>query len=144
DPTAHANVLFTLLYDSTLSAEALALQHRAWARRFADPLASSMPTEHVNAREPNRRLRIGYVSAGFREHSVARFLEPMLSHRDPEQFEVICYSDVVRMDATTERFRAACDQWKNVKALPDAKLAQVIRDDGIDVLVDPTGHMGNN
>ena len=143
DAGMHSNLLFTLFYDPTLSAEQLRAEHAQWNVRHAKPL---YPTNlhHVNDRSPERRLRIGYVSADFRRHSVARFLEPLIAVRDREKFEVLGYSDVVNPDEVTTRIRAACDHWRVTLGSTDADVANLIRRDGIDILIDPTGHMGNN
>src|SRR5262249_11930724 len=87
-------------------------------------------------------LRIGYVSADFREHSVATFLEPLIEHHDRRNFEVVCYSDVEHPDAVTSRMKSYCSAWRDTRTMSDGSLADLIRNDGIDVLVDPSGHMG--
>jgi predicted O-linked N-acetylglucosamine transferase (SPINDLY family) len=84
------------------------------------------------------------VSADFREHTRARFVAPLLSHHDRRQFEVFCYSSVVRPDAVTASSRAAADCWREVRGMDDAALAELVRRDRIDVLVELTGHMGGN
>lgn len=139
----HSDLLYDLHYDPSISAEVLFEEHRRWARRHAEPLAGHSGA-HRNDREPGRRVRVGYVSADFRGHPVARFQEAVLAHHDREAFEVFCYSDVARPDAVTARFQKYADQWRDVRALGDEALADLIRADRIDVLVDLAGHAAGN
>jgi protein O-GlcNAc transferase len=96
---------------------------------------------HANDATPERRLRIGYVSAEFRAHPVSQFFEPILACHDREQFETFCYSDVGRPDHVSGRMRSLATVWRETRKLSDEQLAQHIRTDGIDVLVDLSGHM---
>lgn len=139
----HSNLLLTLHYHPGFSPADLAREHRAWAQRHVDPLASSRQA-HSNDPTPERRLRVGYVSADFREHAVARFMLPVLEHHDARHFEVYAYADVTRPDSTSESIRALVHQWRAVDTLNDAQLAQTIRNDRIDVLVDLGAHTGRN
>jgi predicted O-linked N-acetylglucosamine transferase (SPINDLY family) len=88
-------------------------------------------------------LRIGYVSPDFREHCQSLFMTPLLTHHDRARFEIHAYSSVVRPDATTSRLASYVDQWHDVRASSDAALADQIRADGIDILVDLTMHMAD-
>ncbi len=95
-------------------------------------------------RTPGRRLRVGYVSADFRQHAVAMFAEPLLAAHDRSNVELYLYAGVAAEDATTERFRSLSDHWRSTIGLSDAKLAELIRADQIDVLVDLAGHSAGN
>ncbi|HEX5049518.1 MAG TPA: tetratricopeptide repeat protein [Gammaproteobacteria bacterium] len=139
----HSNLLLTLHYHSGYSPEDLAREHRAWANRHVAPLAAAR-RPHANGREPGRRLRVGFVSGDFREHPVARFMLPLLRERNPEHAEIFAYSDVAAPDAVTELLRERVDRWRDVAALGDAQLAEAVRADGIDVLVDLAAHSGHN
>jgi protein O-GlcNAc transferase len=99
---------------------------------------------YANDRATERRLKIGYVSPDFRGHSVAFFLEPLLKHHDRRQTELFCYAEVSWPDAVTERFRVLADHWVVTVGMSDAALAERIRNDGIDILVDLAGHMAKN
>ena len=96
---------------------------------------------HENDRTRDRRLRIGYVGADFREHCQSLFTIPLLSNHDRKNFEVFCYAHVSRPDATTERIRGYCDGWRSIVGMRDDEVAKKIRDDRIDILVDLTMHM---
>jgi predicted O-linked N-acetylglucosamine transferase (SPINDLY family) len=95
---------------------------------------------HVNDPTPNRRLRIGHVSADFRDHPVARFLEPLIAHRDTAAFEIIAYSSVENPDEVTTSLRSRFDNWHDVAALNAGQLAELIRSHQIDILIDLAGH----
>jgi predicted O-linked N-acetylglucosamine transferase (SPINDLY family) len=95
----------------------------------------------ANSRDPDRKLPVGYVSPDFRDHPHARFALPVFRAHDRSRVEVVCYSDVARPDAVTELFRAAADEWRDVSPLSDEKMAELIREDRVVVLVDLAGHM---
>jgi protein O-GlcNAc transferase len=139
----HSNLLLTLHYHAGISPADLAREHRAWAERHVAPLVE-LRRPHENDPQPDRRLRIGYVSPDFREHPVARFMLPLLRGHDRARFEVFAYSDVTRPDEMTSLARAHVDQWRDVASLGDEPLAQTIRADRIDVLVDLAAHTGRN
>jgi predicted O-linked N-acetylglucosamine transferase (SPINDLY family) len=89
-------------------------------------------------------LRVGYVSPDLRRHSVATFFEPLLAHHDKAAVEVTCYSATDRPDDRTARLRGQADRWREVARASDDQVAELIRSDGIDILVDLTGHMAGN
>ncbi len=113
--------------------------HRDWAATVAAPLYPAAP-RFANARDPDRRLRIGYVSPDLRRHPVGTMFAPVLERHDPRRVETVCYYSYPRGDAMTERMRRAAHRWRDVAAQDDAALAAAIRADGIDVLVDLAGH----
>uniref|UniRef100_Q07RG0 protein O-GlcNAc transferase n=1 Tax=Rhodopseudomonas palustris (strain BisA53) TaxID=316055 RepID=Q07RG0_RHOP5 len=97
-----------------------------------------------NDRDLNRRLVIGYVSADFRHHSAAFSFRPVLAHHDKQRFEVVCYSGVVVPDETTHGFQAIADKWRDMSQWTDNQLAQAIKADKVDILVDLSGHSAGN
>ena len=99
---------------------------------------------HENDRSPDRRLRIGYVSPDLYEHPVGRFMQPVLAHHDREAFEVFCYSDVAAPDAMSQALEQSCEHWIPAANLSDEALAERVRQDRIDVLIDLSLHMGHN
>jgi protein O-GlcNAc transferase len=141
DAGIHSALLFSLLHVPGITSENLFSEHREWARRHAS-LAHS--AKHSNSPDPERRLRIGYVSGDFRNHSVGYFIEPVLTHHDRVGTEVFCYSNLPLVDAVTERLRGYVDHWREVWALDDQAMIERIRDDGIDILVDLSGHTSHN
>jgi predicted O-linked N-acetylglucosamine transferase (SPINDLY family) len=91
-----------------------------------------------------RRIRLGYVSGDFRNHSVAFFFEPLLQQHDRKKFEVFCYMTRAESDAVTERLRRSAEHWREVTHLGAADFARQVRADGIDILVDLSSHTAEN
>jgi predicted O-linked N-acetylglucosamine transferase (SPINDLY family) len=143
DPVTHSNLLYAMHYQVNVSREAMHAEHLAWATRHAEPLYREIKP-HKNNREPGRRLRIAYISADFREHPRARFIEPLLSRHNRKQFEIYCYDDAGHPDDQTKRFRKMADVWREVAGMADNDLAELIRRDAIDLLIDCTGHMAHH
>jgi len=138
---AHSNLLFALTYLPGITGEAILEEALRWGEQHS--FHDEIP-EHLNTPDPERRLRVGYVSADFRAHAALYFLEPLLANHDHGVVEIFCYAEVRRPDDVTERFRGLADHWRSTVGLRDAELADMIRADGIDILVDCTGHTGNN
>jgi predicted O-linked N-acetylglucosamine transferase (SPINDLY family) len=140
DPTSTAFPL-GVTYSSSVAPEEMFAEHRRWATRLADPLAPPARASYPNDPDPDRRLRIGYVSPDFRDHAVAYFFEPVLEHHDRGQVEVFVYSaSPAAADAVTNRLRGYDAQWRDIATRSDADAADVIRRDGIDILVDLALH----
>ncbi|HVY30255.1 MAG TPA: tetratricopeptide repeat protein [Polyangiaceae bacterium] len=139
----HSSLVFQTMFSERYDSEALLVAARRWSDVHAAPLAAKR-RPHSNARDPERRLRVGYVSPDFRKHVQRLYTIPVLSHHDHAGYEIVCYSSVKAPDSHTERIAALADEWHDVAQLSDAELAQKIRDDRIDVLVDLTMHMTRN
>jgi predicted O-linked N-acetylglucosamine transferase (SPINDLY family) len=139
----HSNLLFALNYHPDMDPETVLAEHRAWAEKHARPLAGEI-IAHTNNRSPDRPLRIGYVSGDFRRHSVGYFLTALLEHHDRHNFEVFCYAGVRRPDDMTGRMKRSSDVWRNISGLSDEEVATLIRSDGIDILLDLSGHTSGN
>jgi predicted O-linked N-acetylglucosamine transferase (SPINDLY family) len=117
--------------------------HREWARRFAAQDGASALHGAVTAAD-GRRLRVGYLSADFRRHALRFFIRPILRHHDRRRVEVFCYYNDAKVDDVTAELRGLAEHWIECASLSDAALAQRIHDDGIDVLVDLSGHSHGN
>ena len=137
----HSRLLFLLSRADLLPPQQVAAEYRRWGELYADPL-SVAAAPHANPPEPDRPLRIGYVSADFRRHAMAYFTEPFLAHHDRRTVRVYCYSNCARPDDVTQHLRALADEWRDIAALADDEAARLIRDDGVDILVDLSGHTG--
>lgn len=135
----YSNLLLTAQYMTTYSSAQLYALHLGFAERFEQPLRAFWP-RYDNSNDPNRRLKIGYVSADFRDHAVANFMEPVIEHHDRNQVEVFCYYNNVKQDSFTIRLMAAADHWLPCQGMSDEQLASRIRADGIDILIDLSGH----
>ena len=134
-----SNLLLETNYSASLDAAAIAAEHRRFgeefARRYAAPAADSAWP---------RRLRVAYISPDFRDHVVMRFFEPALANHDRAKFETYCYSTYPRKDKVSDRLRALASRWVDCEDLSEAELADRIRADRIDILVDLAGHTAGN
>ncbi len=143
-PYIFSNLLFALQYAPGVTPEDLFREHRRYADQFEGPFRQDWPTHH-NPREVARRLKIGYVSGDFCGlHPVCVFIEPILAQHDKSQVEVYCYYNNPYHDSTTERLMTHADHWLACAGMSDAELAKRIGEDGIDILVDLSGHTGHN
>lgn len=142
-PLARSNLLVYLQYLPEASNAELYEAACAWCRAER-ALVPAVGTFGPERRQPRARLRIGYVSPDFREHSVSFFFLPLLEHHDRERYEIFCYSNVAKPDAVTARTQSLCDQWRDITRLDDEAVAAQVRSDGIDILVDLAGHYGGN
>ncbi len=136
----HASLILTLNCLSDVGPEEILAEQRAWDARFARALGG---TPASTAKDPERRLRVGYIAVeGFRAHTAAVTLLPLIEGHDRDVVEVVCYSDVppARADNVTRRFRELADGWRDCGDLDDASLAARIRDDRIDVVADMYGY----
>lgn len=143
DPSFHSNLVYTLQYDGANTAEDLYNAARGWADRHEPPRQRDTQS-FGNTRDPDRQLKIGYVSPDFRRHSVSYFSKALVLSRDPNLFEVTCYDNNTYSDEITDLFRDAADRWRNISSLDDLAAAKIIADDGIDILVDLSGHTMKN
>lgn len=143
DAETHNSMLLAMLYSGRYTPAEVFAEHRRFAHQFETPLRSAWRA-HENVRDPHKRLRIGYVSPDFRSHPVATFIEPVLASHDTTQFEVFCYYNHNYVDATTLRLQEIVEHWIPCKHLSDEALAERIRVDGIDLLIDLAGHTGDN
>ncbi len=135
---AHSNYLMALHYDGKTDREGLFREAMEWSRRHCRPPAS--PGIFANKADPERTLRIGYVSGDFRRHPVGFFMEAVLAHHERHGFEVTCYSNRHGGDDLTRRLRSLPVQWRSIAGVPDGPAEKAIRDDGIDILIDLSGH----
>ena len=146
DPSLHAaraSLIFSMVLLESARPEDVYAEHVAWANIHADPLlAQSKP--HANLPDPERRLRVGYLSADFCEHALTYFIEPALAHRDRAAFEVYCYHSSRMVDDVTRRLMQRADHWRDIIDLDDDHAAELIRGDGIDILIDLSGHLRDN
>ena len=139
---AHNNLIMLLGYSAEVPHTDLVDQARRFNDEVAAPLLRVRP--FVNPPDPGRRLRIGYVSGDFRDHAVNYFFEPLLAHHDKGNFEFFAYANMHTEDAITARLKPGFDHWRNIRALGQDAAADLIESDGIDILVDMSGHMSGN
>ncbi len=141
NPVVVNNLLLCLNYLSDLSPEAIFLEHQKLCNQVYH-VHSKFSEQHPQPE--NGKLRIGYVSGDFHNHSVAFFFEPVLLHHDRRKFHIFCYSNDSRSDDTTNRLKATPTEWRSIVGLSDEQAAKIVRQDCIDVLVDLAGHSSEN
>jgi predicted O-linked N-acetylglucosamine transferase (SPINDLY family) len=135
--------LFTLNYDPDVTAEDLAGAYRAWGQRNAAPLRATWPV-YPASRASKTRLRVGFVSCDLRNHSMRHFLLPALANLDKARIDLVLYSATGKEDAVTARYRACASAFVSLDGVDDATAAARIAADGIDILVDASGHTAGN
>ena len=140
---AHSNLLLGMHYVPGVTLAQLAAAHGEWDARHGRPRPGDW-RPHANLRDPERRLRLGFVSRDFTCHPVGVFLVRCLENLDRGGCETVCYSDVVQPDFITARLKVAVSGWHDVAQLSHAQLAAQIRADGIDILFDLAGHTSGN
>ena len=140
---AHSNLIVCMNYDEHYSQQEIFAEGRRWEAAHA-AAGTTREVSHSHDRDPERRLRIGYVSPDFRSHSVSHFLDPLVAGHDRRQFEVFCYAQVDNPDIQTRRFRGLADAWCSTVGMTAQAVAERVRADRIDILVDLAGHTANN
>jgi predicted O-linked N-acetylglucosamine transferase (SPINDLY family) len=141
--TAWSNIIWAMAYQPGVAPGEILAEQRRWYHARARPLLNGA-APHPNDRTADRRLRIGYVSADFRDHVVARNILPLLREHDHSRFEIFCYSHSSATDAINTQLRGFADAWRIIGPMGDASVAQMIRDDRIDILVDLSLHTAGN
>ncbi len=136
---ARSNMLFYMNYVDTISPEELFKEHQEWQRWHTEPNMAGTVFHDVTP-DPERPIRIGYLSADLYGHAVSYFIEPALRHHDTEKFEIFCYASVTTPDGITERLKTYTNTWRSIAHLNDTEAADLIRSDKIDILVELGGH----
>lgn len=140
----HSNLLFSLVHSEQAEAAALFSEHRRYAEQFEAPHRANWP-RHANSADPQRRLRIGIVSADLYSHVISSYITPVLEHlRHAPGLELLAYANSLHDDPSSRHLQTLVNVWRQVEKLSDDELAQLIIDDGIDVLIDLSGHTGGN
>ncbi len=142
-PEAHTAYLFCLLHDDNVPPEEIFREHQRLGALIEAPMGD-LRQSHANDRDPERGLRVGFVSADLREHAVAYLLEPIWRAMRGGRHQVIAYANMRGEDAVSDRLRTLTDAWVRVERMDDATLAERIRADRIDVLFDLSGHTVGN
>lgn len=135
-----SHFLFTLSHDENAHPEEVFAAHAAFGQRFEAPIKAVSGPACDHSRDPNKRLNVGFVSGDLCRHAVASFIEPVWRALDRNQLTIIAYSNYHREDEQTARLRSLADAWTPVFNLSDTALAECIRTDCIDILIDLSGH----
>lgn len=139
---ALSNYLFTRHFEVGVKSADILAEHRSWNDHHARQLKRNF--EFTNTPDPSRRLKVGFVSPDFREHSVMRQIIPLLRERNRAEYEAFCYSDAKVEDDFTQKGRELADHWICTCRMNDDELADRIYSDKIDILVDLTCHSSCN
>jgi len=137
---AQSSHIMALHSSDRITPEAIDAATREWGARFSLEHPASAPSTGYPGTGLPEQLHVGFISGDFRTHSVAHFFEPILDARDRGAFTYVLYSNSHVQDAVTQRLRANADVWRDVWQLTDDALIELIRGDGIDILVDLSGH----
>ncbi|OSM02184.1 hypothetical protein MAIT1_02287 [Magnetofaba australis IT-1] len=140
----HANLIFTLDQSPGIPFAELLAERRAFNARFVEPLKPVWTSPAKRVSDSAGPLRIGYVSADFRRHSAAWLFGPILWNHDPQRVQWVGYANQTQSDDLTARFRAAASGWREILGGDDATVAQWVREDRIDLLVDLSGYSAGN
>ena len=140
---AYSNRNLCLNYSSLWSPLFIYQQHLEFEKQFVRLKAEPSFVQPFK-KDSDERLRIGYVSADFKEHSVAFFFEPLLKNHNSHVVETFCYHNNIVVDATTKRLMAFCDHWRSIFGITNQNVINLIKNDKIDILVDLSGHTAGN
>lgn len=140
---AYANYLFALNYHPDKSAEEIYDIYKQY-EQSAIFKNIPVPTLHTNSKETNRILKIGYVSPDFKKHPVQYFLEPLLANHDKTAVEIYAYAEMTVEDEVTQDYKTFVDHWTPTLGMSDEDLAERIKKDNIDILIDVAGHTAGN
>lgn len=140
--STHSNLLYSLNLVAN-DPVAVRREHETWGDLYGRVAPTFEPYPPLRSRD-GRRLRVGYVSPDFVDHSVAYFIGPVLANHDRAKVEVFCYSSAKVPDLVTQRLSGLAENWRDIARLSDSAAADMIARDGIDVLVDLSGHTGES
>ncbi len=142
NPDLFSSYLFSLHYDPQLDPARLAHIHRCWGQLVTQRIRP-LPVRQARF-NPHGRIRIGYLGADFKQHSVGYTVGPLFRGHDRRRFEVYGYASVDRVDAMAKQLRNGFDKYRLVHRMDDESLAYQIRNDQIDILVAVGGHSFGN
>jgi predicted O-linked N-acetylglucosamine transferase (SPINDLY family) len=144
DELSHSHLLFLMSHNPLIDADALFAEHRRYGECLEERVRDSRPT-HSNSRDPERCIKVGFVSGDFWRHAVASFIEPILTQlKDRPDLELHAYYTNTTHDEFSQRLLGNFKTWNVVCELSDSELANVITKDGIDILIDLSGHTALN
>ena len=142
-PESASDLILSIQYNQDYDDWMIKKELQAWSDAIAKPFFSLIKP-HDNDPNPDRVLKVGFVSPDFRMHPVGRLFVPLLKNLDPARIESVCYYNHYANDHVTQICRKYARQWINVKSMTDDELAERIRQDRIDILVDLASHTASN
>ncbi|HKM16043.1 MAG TPA: tetratricopeptide repeat protein [Marinospirillum sp.] len=142
NPSNISNYFFASIHSNKLNIEELFKEHKKFSSFFEKPIKPF--SEYTNKPEPDRKLKIGFVSGDMCAHAVAYFAMYVFEILDNNQFELSVFNTFAREDSTTQKLKNAVNQWFDVAEMGNYELAEFIKNQEIDILVDLSGHTGHN
>jgi predicted O-linked N-acetylglucosamine transferase (SPINDLY family) len=138
----HTHLMFAMNYDPNVSQEDIHSIAVNWG--MSCDASSNKYITYSNLPDPDRTLRIGYVSADFNKHPVSIHFLPVIYHHDRSKYRIYCYYNSFRDDEITKELSSLADNWRVIANMNDVEAAELIRSDEIDILVDLSGHTAMN
>ncbi|WP_257248911.1 tetratricopeptide repeat protein [Burkholderia cepacia] len=144
DSVTHSSMLFSIAHSTEFDPQALVAEHRKFGKRY-DNQKRKRAAVFSNPRDPARKLQVGFVSGDLFSHAVASYAVPVIEHlaADPG-IAMHFYHNHFEEDHTSERFKAHATTWRNVAGMSDSAFLERVRNDGIDIVIDLSGHTGRN
>lgn len=141
---AYNNLAFAYTTMEDVTPDEVFAEHRRFGEHFEKKFAP-LRFKHAHSNDPERRLRIGFISGDFCNHAVASFISPVLSHLSQNSgLSLYAYSNTPIRDHVTELICKEFGHWHDIFGMADEKVAGLVRDDEIDILIDLAGHSANN
>jgi protein O-GlcNAc transferase len=134
---SHSDILYLMHFLTDADEQQHFEEHRSWGEKYAT--FEHLPL-HERSLNPDRPLRIGYISPDFRIHAMQRFIEPVLQNHDRSKYELYAYAEVAHPDEVTTRFQRYFQHWQFTCGKTDLEVAKLIQQDKIDILIDLAGH----
>ena len=141
NPRLFSNYLLTLNYLVDKSLEDIYKEHKKFGDVFEN---RDNPPALIQGLHDNNRIRVAYCSPDYREHSVAYFIEPIFDRYDRKKFEVYAYNLSPKYDGVAQRLNGKVDNWRDISKSSMHDIAEQIKNDEIDILVDLAGHTAHN
>ncbi|MCE5339724.1 MAG: tetratricopeptide repeat protein [Planctomycetaceae bacterium] len=138
DDKTHSTYLYHLHLLPDAELQTISDAHKQWGAKHTPPSMANM--NHTNDPDPNRKLRIGYLSPDFKRHPVGAIFEVLINAHNRDIMQIFGYGNVEQPDDLTVKLREKFDCYRDVFKVNDDSLARLIRDDKIDILVDLAGH----
>ncbi len=137
----NSNRIFLLQYKDNLDMESLKTALENYAKIFEN---INKINEYTNKKDKNKKIKLGYISGDFKNHSCALFIESLLEKHNKDKFEIYCYSNVERKDNITEKLMLLSEHWRDLLGKGVIEILNIIQNDQIDILIDLSGHTYNN
>ncbi len=143
---AYSNLLFLHAYHATLAPDAHLKLARGWELACIPAVDRQLARKKRFMRLPlvDRKLKVGYISGDFRKHATSYFIEQLFAQHDRNSVELFAYSNNRVRDEITERIHSLVDHWMPIAGKSDEAVCKLIKADGIDILIDLSGHSANN